>query len=120
MHHVTDAHIPIQPFQMMPPAVAETFWKGKPNRAALEGYAADPRGLLARMDADAAARVGPINFASPGLTGFTEAANPWTIRCASADPWRPSAGNVDAFMALPLAGAATRRILAQNAARIWA
>ena len=40
---ITDAHIHIQPFEMMPPAVAATFWKGKPNRAELEGYAADPR-----------------------------------------------------------------------------
>ena len=45
---VTDAHIHIQPFHMMPPPIAETFWKGKPNRAELEGYAADPRKLLAR------------------------------------------------------------------------
>jgi predicted urease superfamily metal-dependent hydrolase len=25
---ITDAHIHVQPFHMMPPAVAETFWKG--------------------------------------------------------------------------------------------
>ena len=55
---VTDAHIHIQPFEMMPPAVAATFWKGKENRAELEGYAADPRRLLARMDEDQVARVG--------------------------------------------------------------
>ena len=29
---ITDAHIHIQPFPMMPSAVAETVWKGKPNR----------------------------------------------------------------------------------------
>ena len=55
---VTDAHIHIQPFHMMPPSIAETFWKGKPNRAELEGYAADPRKLLARMDEDGVERVG--------------------------------------------------------------
>ena len=35
---VTDAHIHIQPFEMMPPAVAATFWKGKSNRAELEKW----------------------------------------------------------------------------------
>jgi len=85
---VTDAHIHVQPFQMMPPPIAATFWKGKPNRAELEGYAADPRRLLARMDADGIARVGLINYVSPDLMGFTDEANPWMIRYASADPSR--------------------------------
>jgi predicted TIM-barrel fold metal-dependent hydrolase len=88
MFSVTDAHIHIQPFHMMPPAVAATFWKGKSNRAELEGHAADPRQLLARMDADGIARVGLINYVSPDLMGFTAEANPWMVRYASADPSR--------------------------------
>ena len=55
--------------------MAATFWRGKPNRAELEGYAADPRKLLARMDADGVDRVGLINYVSPDLMGFTDAAN---------------------------------------------
>jgi hypothetical protein len=86
--NVTDAHIHIQPFHMMPPAVAATFWKGKPNRAELELYAAKPRELLTRMDADGVDRVGLINYVSPDLMGFTDEANPWMIRYASADPSR--------------------------------
>lgn len=85
---ITDAHIHIQPFHMMPPAVAATFWMGKPNRAELEGYAADPRALLAKMDEDGIARVGLINYVSPDVMGFTDEANPWMIRYASADPSR--------------------------------
>ena len=85
---ITDAHIHIQPFHMMPPAVAATFWKGKPNRAELELYAAKPRELLTRMDADGVDRVGLINYVSPDLMGFTDEANPWMIRYASADPSR--------------------------------
>ncbi|HET7608774.1 MAG TPA: hypothetical protein VFL84_08875, partial [Gammaproteobacteria bacterium] len=68
---ITDAHIHIQPFHMMPPAIAATFWTGKPNREELEGFAADPRKLLARMDADGVDRVGLINYVSPDLMGFT-------------------------------------------------
>ena len=88
MRPVTDAHIHIQPFEMMPAAVAATFWRGKPNRAELEGYAADPRKLLARMDADEVDRVGLINYVSPDLMGFTDAANAWMVKYASADPAR--------------------------------
>ena len=88
MAAITDAHIHIQPFEMMPPAVAATFWKGKSNRAELEGYAADPRRLLARMDEDGVARVGLINYVSPDLMGFTDAANAWMVKYASADPSR--------------------------------
>jgi hypothetical protein len=85
---ITDAHIHVQPFHMMPPPVAATFWKGKPNRAELQSYAADPRALLARMDEDGIDRVGLINYVSPDVMGFTDEANPWMIRYDSDDPAR--------------------------------
>lgn len=109
--HITDAHIHVQPFHMMPPAVAETFWKGKPNRAELEGYAADPRKLLARMDADGIARVGLINYVSPDLMGFTNEANPWMIRYAATDPSRLIAfGSVNPRFSDDVAGDTARVI----------
>ena len=108
---VTDAHVHIQPFHMMPAAVAATFWKGKPNRAELEGYAADPRALLARMDADGVARVGLINYVSPDLMGFTDEANPWMIRYAAADPSRLIAfGSVNPRFSRDVAGDTARVI----------
>jgi len=108
---VTDAHIHIQPFHMMPPAIAATFWKGKPNRAELESYAADPRKLLARMDADGVARVGLINYVSPDLMGFTGEANPWMVRYASADPSRLIAfGSVNPRFTQDVAGETARVI----------
>lgn len=108
---VTDAHIHIQPFHQMPPAIAETFWRGKGNRAELEGYAADPRKLLARMDADGIARVGLINYVSPDLMGFTAEANPWMMRYASADPSRLIAfGSVNPRFSTDVAGDTARVI----------
>jgi predicted TIM-barrel fold metal-dependent hydrolase len=108
---ITDAHIHIQPFQMMPPAIAATFWKGKPNREELESYSADPRKLLARMDADGIDRVGLINYVSPDLMGFTDEANPWMVRYASADPSRLIAfGSVHPRFSADVEGD-TRRIL---------
>ena len=109
--HITDAHIHVQPFHMMPAAVAATFWAGKPNRAELEGYAADPSALLARMDADRIARVGLINYVSPDVMGFTEEANSWMVRYASADPSRLIAfGSVNARFSRDVAGDTARVI----------
>jgi uncharacterized protein len=100
---------------MMPPAVAATFWKGKPNRAELEGYADDPRKLLARMDADGVGRVGLINYVSPDLMGFTAEANPWMVRYASADPSRLIAfGSVNPRFTKDVAGE-TARVIEQGA-----
>ena len=108
---VTDAHIHVQPFHMMPPAVAATFWQGKPNRAELEGYAADPRALLARMDADGIDRVGLINYVSPDVMGFTDEANPWMVRYAASDPTRLIAfGSVNPRFTSDVAGATARVI----------
>jgi predicted TIM-barrel fold metal-dependent hydrolase len=112
---VTDAHIHIQPFHMLPPAVAATFWRGKPNRAELEGYAADPRALLARMDEDGVDRVGLINYVSPDVMGFTDEANPWMIRYASADPSRLIAfGSVNPRFTTDV-GSATAKIIESGA-----
>lgn len=108
---ITDAHIHIQPFHMMPPSIAATFWKGKPDREELEGFAADPRKLLARMDADGVDRVGLINYVSPDLMGFTAEANPWMVRYASVDPSRLIAfGSVHPRFSTDVAGD-TRRVI---------
>ena len=108
---VTDAHIHVQPFHMMPPAVAATFWQGKPNRAELEGYAADPRALLGRMDAEGIDRVGLINYVSPDVMGFTDEANPWMMRYAASDPARLIAfGSVNPRFTSDVAGATARVI----------
>jgi uncharacterized protein len=108
---ITDAHIHIHPFHMMPPNVAATFWKGKSNRAELELYAHDARELLTRMDADGIDRVGLINYVSPDLMGFTDEANPWMIRYASADPSRLIAfGSVNPRFSDDVAGDTARVI----------
>ena len=88
MDPVVDVHIHIQPFHMMKPAVRETFWKGKKDRAELEALADDPKRLLARMDADHIEKVGLINYVSPDLMGFTEECNDWILKYASAAPDR--------------------------------
>ena len=112
---ITDAHIHIQPFDQMPPPIAETFWAGKSNRAELESYTADPKRLLARMDADGIDRVGLINYVSPDLMGFTAEANDWIVRYAAADPSRLIAfGSVNPRFSQDVAGD-TARVIARGA-----
>jgi predicted TIM-barrel fold metal-dependent hydrolase len=85
---VIDVHIHIQPFHMMKPAVQDTFWRKKGNRAELESYAEDPLKLLRQMDIDGIERVGLINYVSPDVMGFTGDVNPWMVNYASADRTR--------------------------------
>jgi hypothetical protein len=85
---VIDAHIHIQPFHMMKPAVQETFWQRKANRAELESLAEDPRRLLRQLDAEGIERVGLINYVSPHVMGFTSEVNEWMVKYASSDPSR--------------------------------
>jgi predicted TIM-barrel fold metal-dependent hydrolase len=108
---ITDAHIHIQPFDQMPPPIAETFWTGKSNRAELEGFTADPKRLLARMDADGIDRVGLINYVSPDLMGFTAESNDWIVRYAAPDPSRLIAfGSVNPRFSQDVAGDTARLI----------
>jgi predicted TIM-barrel fold metal-dependent hydrolase len=108
---ITDAHIHIQPFDQMPPPIAETFWTGKSNRAELEGFTADPKRLLARMDADGIDRVGLINYVSPDLMGFTAESNDWIVRYAAPDPSRLIAfGSVNPRFSQDVAGDTARVI----------
>ncbi len=85
---VIDAHIHVQPFHMLCPEARRVFFHNKPNADELEALAADPRRLLALMDRDGVERVGLINYVSPDVLGFTDEANDWMVKYASADPRR--------------------------------
>jgi len=85
---VIDAHIHVQPFHMLRPEARRVFFHNKPDAAELEVLAADPARLLALMDRDGVERVGLINYVSPDVLGFTDEANDWMVKYASADPRR--------------------------------
>ena len=108
---VIDAHIHVQPFEMLKPNVRATFWHKKDNRAELEALAADPRKLLAQMDADGIERVGLINYVSPDVMGFTAECNDWMLRYASAERSRLIPfGSVHPAFSADVAGE-TRRLI---------
>lgn len=85
---VIDAHIHIQPFEMLKPEARRTFWRRKPDPDALEALARDPSALLRLMDAEGIERAGLINYVSPDIIGFTEEVNAWVARYAAASPGR--------------------------------
>ena len=68
MGGITDIHIHIQPWEQLKPAVRETMRRGK--EAVFEellAIMADPRKLLAILDAADIWRVGLINYPSQDL-----------------------------------------------------
>ncbi len=85
---ITDAHVHIQPWDQLKPAVRERMAKGREDFATLERMMGDPDEVLARMDAAGVARIGVINYVSPTLMGFTEEVNPWVAELARAAPER--------------------------------
>ncbi len=89
MGGITDIHIHIQPWEQLKPAVRETMRRGK--EAVFEellAIMADPRKLLAILDAADIWRVGLINYPSQDLMGFTDETNAFAARYAAHAPDR--------------------------------
>ena len=80
---VTDAHIHIQPWEMLLPEVRVRMEKGRKDLAAIKTFMESPAALLAFLDASGIDRVALINYTSPDLMGFTDDVNAWCARyCA--------------------------------------
>lgn len=87
-YRVTDVHVHVQPWGMLKPSVRARMARGREDYEALERMMGDPEEVLRRMDEAGIARIGVINYVSPGLMGFTEEVNPWAAELAAADPER--------------------------------
>ena len=85
---ITDAHVHVQPWDQLKPDVRARMAKGRSDFAALERMMRDPASVLERMDEAGVARIGVINYVSPGLMGFTRDVNPYVADLAKAAPER--------------------------------
>lgn len=85
---ITDAHIHIQPWRELKPAVYKVMLSGKKDVDQLMAVMYEPDLLLQIMDADGIDRVGMVNYPSPDLMGFTNATNEHSARYAERDPRR--------------------------------
>jgi predicted TIM-barrel fold metal-dependent hydrolase len=86
---VTDAHVHIQPWRDLKPAVADVMRRGKEDHWEwLLALMDDPQALLEILDQSGIWRVGLINYPSPDLMGFTDSTNEFAARYAEAAPDR--------------------------------
>ena len=85
---VTDAHIHVQPWWELKPAVLEVMTRGRPDVDELQQIMKSPARLLRRLDADGIERAVLVNYPSPDLMGFTHRVNEYVAQYCHAAPDR--------------------------------
>lgn len=86
--HVTDAHIHVQPWWELKPAVLEMMTRGRDDVDELEKIMRSPAQLLRRLDADGIERAVLVNYPSPDLMGFSHRVNEYVAEYCRAEPKR--------------------------------
>jgi len=85
---VTDAHIHVQPWWELKPAVLEAMTRGRDDVDELQRIMKSPEHLLRRLDADGIERAVLVNYPSPDLMGFSERVNEYVADYCAAAPDR--------------------------------
>jgi predicted TIM-barrel fold metal-dependent hydrolase len=85
---ITDAHIHVQPWWEMKPAVLEVITRGRPDVDELQKIMKSPTHLLRRLDADGIERAVLVNYPSPDLMGFGHKVNEYVTEYCGAAPDR--------------------------------
>ncbi|MDQ4075082.1 MAG: amidohydrolase family protein [Chloroflexota bacterium] len=87
-YSVIDAHIHIQPWEMLHEGARAALQRGRDTEQTME-MMRDPDALVRYMDAHHIEQVAIINYAAPGVMGFEEAGvNEFSSRYATAHPDR--------------------------------
>ncbi len=85
---VTDAHIHVQPWWELKPAVLDVILRGRDDVDELQKIMKSPEHLLRRLDADGIARAVLVNYPSPETMGFTHRVNDYVAEYCAAAPDR--------------------------------
>ena len=85
---ITDAHIHVQPWWELKPAVLEVMTRGRSDVDELQKIMKSPQHLLRRLDADGIERAVLVNYPSPDLMGFTHRVNDYVAEYCAAAPDR--------------------------------
>jgi uncharacterized protein len=85
---VTDAHIHVQPWWELKPAVLDVMLKGRGDVDELQKIMKSPALLLKRLDADGIDRAVLVNYPSPDLMGFSHRVNDYVAEYCQAAPDR--------------------------------
>jgi len=105
---VVDAHIHVQPWEMMRPAIVEKMRAGRSDLDRIRAIMETPKEFLKFMDEHGIERAVLVNYVSE-IMGFTEAVNPWIAKYCSAAPDRlVPVGSLDARTTRDPAGDAAR------------
>jgi predicted TIM-barrel fold metal-dependent hydrolase len=83
-----DAHIHVQPWWELTPAMLEVMTKGRTDTDQLLELMKSPAQLLRQLDQDGIERAVLVNYPSPDLLGFTERINDYVADYCRADPTR--------------------------------
>lgn len=84
----SDAHIHVQPWWELRPAVYEAMLRGRDDADELQRIMKSPPHLLRRLDADGIERAVLINYPSPDLMGFSHEVNRYVAEYCRAAPER--------------------------------
>jgi len=87
-HRVTDLHVHIQPWEMHPPAVANTMEAGRTDLHRIRAFMESPQAFLGFLDESGIERAALINYVAPDVMGFTAEVNDWCAHYCSAAPDR--------------------------------
>jgi predicted TIM-barrel fold metal-dependent hydrolase len=85
---VIDAHIHIQPWDMLKAPVRETMRKGREDWETILACIRDPGALIEHLDREGVFGVAIINYTSPDVMGFMEEVNAWCGRYCARYPDR--------------------------------
>jgi predicted TIM-barrel fold metal-dependent hydrolase len=85
---ITDAHIHVQPWWELKPAVLESMTRGRADVDELQKIMKSPEHLLRRLDADGIERAVLVNYPSPDLMGLTTRVNEYVAEYCRAAPDR--------------------------------
>ncbi len=76
---VTDAHVHVQPWEMLSPAVLDAMRKGREDLATIERCLRDPGALVAHLESQGVERAVLVNYESPDVMGFPTETNEWVL-----------------------------------------
>lgn len=93
---VVDAHMHVQPWEMMRPAILEKMKSGRTDLDRIRTLMEKPSEFLKFMDENGIERAVLVNYVSE-IMGFTDAVNPWIARFCAESPGRlVPVGSLDA------------------------
>lgn len=76
-HRVLDAHVHLQPWQMLKPAVREVMERGRPDVGELLGFQKDRALFEAHLEREGVDAAVLVNYVSPEVMGFPPEVNEW-------------------------------------------